>query len=110
MLLADAYHRLADGSSHARPRALRARAGASIATAEADRASQLAGEEVALGLRLCDAFAVREQPRLLDIVVDFVESPPVRRLGVRVEEDAGICARRDGHVTVQMRDRASGIV
>src|SRR5215204_5166214 len=110
MLLSDAYHRLADGPSHARARALRARAGASIATAEADRPSQLPGEEIALGLRLCGSFAVREQPRLLDVIVDLVESTPVGRLGVGVEENAGIHTRRDGHVALHMPDRTSGII
>src|SRR5215207_2638050 len=110
MLLVDAYHRLTDGPGHARPRSLRARSGASIATAEADRPSQLSGEEIALGLRLCGAFAVHEQPRLLDVIVDLVESTPVGRLGVGVEEDSSIHVRREGHVALRTPARTSGIV
>src|SRR5215203_1719644 len=42
--------------------------------------------------------------------VDLVESTPVGRLGVGVEENTGIHARRDGHVALRTPDRTSSIV
>src|SRR6185503_7604725 len=78
----------------ARPCPFRVRAGAAVAAAEADGATELAGQEITFDLGLCHALGIAVAPRLLDVLVDLAEPPSVRVFGVGVEHDAGIAGVR----------------
>src|SRR5688572_7499782 len=67
--LLDARHRVAHGLRHARPRALRWGTRAPVTTAEADRARELANEEVPFGTRARNPAEVPERARFGDVLV-----------------------------------------
>ena len=90
VVLADPRYRLADSARHTGSRALGGRRGPPIATAEPDRARQLAHQEVALGLGLRLPQVVLEGARLLDVVFDLCEAAAVGRLGPLVEQLARV--------------------
>ena len=94
MVLTDPGDRLADGAGHTGSSALGRGRGSSIATTEADRAGELANEEVAFGVGLRGPLGVPGGARLLDVVVDLGEAPAVGVLGSRVEDLARVAERR----------------
>ena len=97
MVLADPGDRLADGAGHAGASALGRGRGSSIATTQADRARELADEEVAFGVGLRGPLGVAAGVRLLDVVVDLGEASAVGLLGSRVEHLAGVAECRARH-------------
>src|SRR5687767_1492686 len=106
MMLGDADHRLANGSGHAGSRALGARTGTAITSIETDGARQLAGEEFTLRLRLCGAFAVAEQVRLVDVVLDLGESPAIGGFRLLIQQHAGVHVMADGEAVLSLGKRS----
>src|SRR4051812_47052161 len=66
-----------DGARHVHPRALRVRGGAAVAAAEADRARQLAGDELHLFAGAGRALRVVERLGLLDLRPQVLEAAAV---------------------------------
>ena len=94
MVLSNPEDCLANGPGHTGASALGGRSDPSIATAKADRARQLASEEVALGVRLGSTRGVAPGLRLLDVVFDLREAPAIGILGSLVEDRSGVTERR----------------
>ncbi|MEO6031051.1 MAG: hypothetical protein ABIP61_03955 [Burkholderiaceae bacterium] len=94
-MLVDASHGLANSFGDAGSRALRARGGTPIAAAKANGAGEFSHQEVAFGLGLCGPLEVPLGKCLLAVFVDLGETPPVRLLGLRIEQHTGISGQRD---------------
>lgn len=97
VVLANAGQCLPHRARDARPGPLRRRAGAAIAATEANRARQLANQELAFGSGLRDPPEVCHGSGFVDVLVDLDEPPPVGFFGAGVEERSripfGDCAR-----------------
>src|SRR4051794_20800547 len=94
MVLTKPRHPLADRAGDADSSTLGRRGGPSVAAMEADRARELSNEEVALRVCLRLSLGVLESARLLDVILDLGEAPPVRVLRSCVEHLAGIARTR----------------
>ena len=90
MLGTDTPHGLSDRACHTGSGAFSGGTGASTASAEPNRARQLAREEVAFGLCLRHPRCISQGSRLLQIVLNLGEPPAVRLLRARIEHFAGI--------------------
>jgi hypothetical protein len=94
MVLPDARHCLADCPGNAGSSPLGGGSTSSIATTEAERAGQLADDELTLGFGLRSARAVTQGTRFLDICLDLGKTPAVRFLGSLIQHRAPVGLRR----------------
>src|SRR6478735_1325588 len=86
----DAADDALDRARHVHPRTLGVRRGLAVAAAEADRARELARDELHLLARTGGALGVVEVLGLLDLRAQVLEARAVLALGLRVEQRAGV--------------------
>src|SRR5215207_3483539 len=94
MVLADPAYGLADRAGHTCSGALGRGRGSSMTAAEAERAGELANEELAFGVGLCGPLGVPDGAGLVEVVVDLGEASAVGVLGAWVEDLAGVAEQR----------------
>src|SRR4051794_41322285 len=90
VVLADPVERRADGAGDVDPGPLGVRCGLSVAPAQPHRTGQLVCEELDLVADPRRLSGVREGGRLVKILLKLEQASPVARLGLLVQDGAGI--------------------
>src|SRR3954452_19211140 len=101
----DAPDHALHGARDVHPRALGVRGRLAVAAAEADRARQLARDELHLLAGAGGALGVVERLRLLDLGAEVLEAAAVLALGLRVEQRAGVAVAGAARLDVAVARR-----